>query len=105
MNPVLFIAVFVDKISVQLKEDLRNTYSMPDSGGRLLSASLSEDDWCTGTHLLDYASVCAEYNEQLRATTVFMVASSSAIMALVFLVLGVMKLTRYIAYVPTSIID
>ena len=58
-----------------------------------------------GDHLELYPEACELYHEQLRASTIVTVVVSSATLAVVFFCLGHFRLTRYVSYVPTSIME
>lgn len=95
MNAVIFISGFVERISKEIRSQLD---LVPGDAG-------PDKNFCVGDHYQLRQVDCDDYHEQLRATTIFSVTASSAALAFVFLFLGVFKLTKYVAYVPTSIVD
>jgi len=108
MNPVIFSGVFVQRISEDLLKQLNleadpSKYS--DDSRRLGASKGPSYSFCVDDHLAAYEHECEEYHAQLRATVIFAISVSSGILALLFLGLGALKLTRYVAYVPTSIVD
>lgn len=123
LNPVVFLGMFVQGISTSVAKQLGLAF--PDEDGRRLldgcadiwdphdpmlrqlggGGSKSNVEWCTGYHYEKYSVECDKYHEQLRATTIFAVAFSSGILGCLFFCLGKWKMTRFVAYVPTNIME
>jgi hypothetical protein len=98
MNAVIFIGGFVEKISKDLSEQLHLTKSHSGMG--------PEDYYfCKDDHLASNQAACNDYHDQLRATTIFAASVSSGVLGIIFLTLGGLKITRYISYMPSSIVD
>lgn len=127
LNPVVFLGMFVGTISEEIAQEVAMSAEFTYPGGRRLQScnaneywQLLESDgllrslgsgskekvaWCTGTHYQNHMNECDDYHERLRATAIFSVACSSAIMMLIFLVLGKFKLTKFVSYIPTSVME
>lgn len=106
MNPVIFVGVYVTKISEELCSQMSlSADGSISSSSRRLGSQGPVKDFCTGAHYDAYQTDCDEYHKTLRATVIFAVTVSSGILAVVLILLGGFKLTRYVAYVPTSIVD
>jgi SulP family sulfate permease len=111
LNPVVFLGMFVTTIA----EDLANQLGLdlPESAHRRLGesgASSSSSDFCNGADYISsdggiLANACDSYHDQLRATTIFTVALSSAMLGCLFFVLGRFKLTRFVSFIPTNIME
>jgi len=125
LNPVIFIASFITVIAKDLAGQL-GLPNYPVSDHRRLSFTLghampgpgelirrlgsggtstSADVWCEGAAWASYSSLCEEYHDSLRATVIFTVACSSAILGLLFFVLGRFRLTKFVSFVPTSVME
>jgi len=112
INPAVFLGLFVEAIAPAIAEELGMVYPESASSGRRLMGLASgrkllvaSADFCTGAHEAQFKEQCQEYHDQLTATAIFAVAMSTVVMGLVFFTLGSFKLTRYMAYVPTSIME
>jgi MFS superfamily sulfate permease-like transporter len=110
LNPVVFLGGFVDVIAEHIAKD--NNLQYPDASGRRLSdwrllggSSSSGVEFCIGQHLADHLSDCEAYHEELRATTIFSVAISSALLGFCYFTLGKLHLTRVVRYLPSSIME
>mmetsp|Transcript_40459 Transcript_40459/g.93012 ORF Transcript_40459/g.93012 Transcript_40459/m.93012 type:complete len:1420 (+) Transcript_40459:129-4388(+) len=110
INPAVFLGLFVEAIAPAIAEDLGLVY--PESSARRLmdlasgrALLISSAEFCTGQHEVAFRDECQQYHDQLTATTIFAIAVSTVVMGLVFFMLGSFKLTRYMAYVPTSIME
>lgn len=114
LNPVVFLGDFVTVMAREIAGSLgleypKSDYRRLDEGGaleRLLGPSSgSTPEFCVGRHLETHRAACDEYQEQLRATTIFAVAVSSALLGVVYFCLGRFRLTRYVNFLPTSITE
>eukprot|EP00435_Cladocopium_sp_Y103_P037621 s3103_g10.t1 len=105
LNPAVFYGDFVVAIANAISTDLGlDDYSFDDySGGRRLAKLDKTKYFCKGTHKSLHQSECETYHEELRATVIFSVALSTLLLALLWSVLGKLKLTRYVGYMPYSI--
>jgi len=105
LNPAVFYGDFVVAIANAISADLGlDDYSYDDySGGRRLAKQDKTKYFCKGTHKSLHQSECETYHEELRATVIFSVALSTLLLALLWSVLGKLKLTRYVGYMPYSI--
>ncbi|CAJ1384837.1 unnamed protein product [Effrenium voratum] len=108
LNPAVFYGLFVEVIGQELTNQLglANTASASYTttpAGRLLAKSDDSKYFCTGSHQVAFELECASYHKQLRATTIFSVAFSTLILAILWTVLGKLKLTRIVSYMPYSI--
>ncbi|CAL1139877.1 unnamed protein product, partial [Cladocopium goreaui] len=105
LNPAVFYGDFVVAIANAISADLGlDDYSYDDySGGRRLAKKDKTKYFCKGTHKSLHQSECETYHEELRATVIFSVALSTLLLALLWSVLGKLKLTRYVGYMPYSI--
>ncbi|CAE7368516.1 unnamed protein product [Symbiodinium microadriaticum] len=105
LNPAVFYGDWVITISDDLTRQLglEDSASYTDSSGRLLKKEDPTKYFCRGDHLLAYPQECESYHAQLRATIIFSVAFSTLLLAIVWTVLGKLKLTRYVSYMPYSI--
>lgn len=107
LNPAVFYGDFVIAIATELSKQLQlDGYDYADwegSSGRRLAKVDKTKYFCKGGHLAQFANECATYHEELRATTIFAVAFSTLLLAILWTVLGKLKLTRYVSYMPYSI--
>eukprot|EP00927_Polykrikos_kofoidii_P077220 TRINITY_DN74187_c0_g1_i1.p1 TRINITY_DN74187_c0_g1~~TRINITY_DN74187_c0_g1_i1.p1 ORF type:complete len:1361 (+),score=210.65 TRINITY_DN74187_c0_g1_i1:155-4237(+) len=96
LNPVVFIATFVETISRHIADDLDLVY--PDAKDKT-------SDFCYdgGAHFASNEAMCQQYHDQLRATTIFAVSVSTLVLGLIYAGFGYFKMTRFVSYVPTSI--
>mmetsp|Transcript_1723 Transcript_1723/g.3188 ORF Transcript_1723/g.3188 Transcript_1723/m.3188 type:complete len:1472 (-) Transcript_1723:364-4779(-) len=115
LNPVVFLGAFVNVIS----EGVASNVGLGDFPGskerRLMHEPFrrlgggggggGEVDWCMkgGDHMKYHLVECVDYHETLRATTIFSVMFSSAVLGTLYFVLGKFKITRFVSYVPTSV--
>mmetsp|Transcript_62254 Transcript_62254/g.114355 ORF Transcript_62254/g.114355 Transcript_62254/m.114355 type:complete len:1451 (-) Transcript_62254:247-4599(-) len=119
LNPVVFLGLFVNVMSESIASNV-GLSDFPGTEGRRLDQdgpllALQRRlggggggggiDWCTkgGSHIYEFKDECLEYHEKLRATTIFCVMVSSAILGTFYFVLGKFKITRFVSYVPTSV--
>mmetsp|Transcript_85513 Transcript_85513/g.151322 ORF Transcript_85513/g.151322 Transcript_85513/m.151322 type:complete len:1357 (-) Transcript_85513:177-4247(-) len=103
LNPAVFYGTFVDVIAADLSSQLELESSYEEH--QLSASTASADEFCVGQHLSNHREGCASYHEQLRATTIFAVASSTALLGITYFTLGKLKLTRYMSLVPLSITE
>jgi len=103
LTPVVFLGVFVDTMATAIAGEQNLVY--PEATGRRLAAGGPAAEFCIGEHRQDYAEACDTYHAQLRATTVFATAVSSAALGVVFFCLGRFRLSRHVSYLPTSIME
>eukprot|EP00929_Paragymnodinium_shiwhaense_P117322 TRINITY_DN8778_c0_g3_i2.p1 TRINITY_DN8778_c0_g3~~TRINITY_DN8778_c0_g3_i2.p1 ORF type:complete len:1471 (-),score=381.96 TRINITY_DN8778_c0_g3_i2:350-4762(-) len=96
MNAVIFVGDFVHNICVYIAEDLGLQY--PDGPGNGVY-------FCEKEHLYAYPDECEKYHKQVRATSLFSIVFASLATAAVFGIIGSRNLTRFVNYVPTSIVD
>eukprot|EP00928_Gymnodinium_smaydae_P032492 TRINITY_DN23520_c0_g1_i1.p1 TRINITY_DN23520_c0_g1~~TRINITY_DN23520_c0_g1_i1.p1 ORF type:complete len:1437 (+),score=303.86 TRINITY_DN23520_c0_g1_i1:268-4311(+) len=75
------------------------------SAGSQSSGSSAGGGMCEGAHYAANIDICDEFHEQVRATFIFSVTVSSAILGLLFFFLGRFKATSYVSYVPTSVME
>jgi MFS superfamily sulfate permease-like transporter/CRP-like cAMP-binding protein/Ca2+-binding EF-hand superfamily protein len=101
LNPVVFLGGFVVTIAEKLKEDL----DIPDPADWKGFGAKDGAVLCQGDHYTQYMAECDEYQDKVRATVIFTVTVSSAILGTIFFCLGRFKATRYVSYVPTSIME
>jgi MFS superfamily sulfate permease-like transporter len=99
LNPVVFLGGFVVTIAEKIQDDIGLI-----APGRRLGDS-SDAVMCEGDHYIAHKNDCDEFHEQVRATVIFAVTVSSAILGILFYSLGKFRATRYVSYVPTSIMD
>lgn len=122
LNPVVFLGMFTGTLAEELAKEHGLVYP-GNSDRRLLecfgaldfqqfdlirrlgSSSTSDVEFCTGTHLANNMVGCSSYHAELQATTVFTVTVSSAILGILFICLGRFRLTHFISYVPTNIME
>jgi len=101
----VFLAGFIEKISESIAEQLE-LEGLDTSHRRLGGGSSSSSaTFCVGYHLAEHPAECQQYHEELRATTIFAVAVSTAILGCLFFVAGRMKWTRYASYVPICVME
>eukprot|EP00971_Amphidinium_carterae_P159860 3169368-Amphidinium_carterae.1 len=62
-------------------------------------------EFCEGSHLKYHEQECDDYMVQLKATVGFIVFISTAVLGLVYFLLGSLKVTRYVSYLPTSVVE
>lgn len=121
LNPVVFLGMFISTIAEELAKEHNLTYpdvgsrrlfeadecdsSMPEQFLRFLAAKKSDVEFCTGSHLLAHAEDCRNYHLELRATAIFAVAFSSAVLGILYFCLGRFKLTGFVSYVPANIME
>eukprot|EP00440_Ansanella_granifera_P063965 gb/GFBE01069349.1/.p1 GENE.gb/GFBE01069349.1/~~gb/GFBE01069349.1/.p1 ORF type:complete len:1475 (+),score=346.26 gb/GFBE01069349.1/:1-4425(+) len=103
LNPVVFFATFVDVLGPEIAAQLELEFPSGRRLARGLASSYSTVEFCVGSHLADNEAKCLAWHEQLRATTIFAAFVSSAILGIIFFVLGKAQLTKYVSYVPTSV--
>eukprot|EP00930_Biecheleria_cincta_P041895 TRINITY_DN28797_c0_g1_i1.p1 TRINITY_DN28797_c0_g1~~TRINITY_DN28797_c0_g1_i1.p1 ORF type:complete len:1451 (+),score=263.61 TRINITY_DN28797_c0_g1_i1:127-4353(+) len=113
LNPVVFLAGFVETIGEQIAKEIGLSY--PSSGSRRLHdcgisngvrcLAAATTEFCTGYHLASHPAECADYHSQFRPTVIFTVMVSSAILGLIFFCLGRFKLTNFVGCVPTSVME
>ncbi|CAE7247852.1 unnamed protein product, partial [Symbiodinium sp. CCMP2456] len=105
LNPAVFYGDWVITISNELARSLalEGSEIYSSSGGRLLKKDDPTKYFCKGDHLLAFPQECESYHAQLRATTIFAVAFSTLLLATIWTLLGKLKLTRYVSYMPYSI--
>ena len=72
--------------------------------GRLLAGG-STTEFCTGDHLKYHVEDCEQYHDELFATTVFAVMVSSASLTFLMIGGGITKLTRFVNFIPTSVME
>ena len=80
LNPVVFLGGFVTTIAEELAADRGLAYGSDASVG-----------FCVGQHLLANAADCADYHEQLRATTIFATTVSTGFLTIFYIGLGRFK--------------
>jgi len=116
LNPVVFIGGFVNTMAPKIAKTCNLVYPSKSSRrlledvldlvhDRNLAAKKSYPEFCIGNHLTNNAAMCECYHESLRATTIFAVAFSSACLGLTYFCLGKFKLSKYVNFVPTSIME
>lgn len=115
LNPTVFLAGFVEVMALSIAEELGFGDEYPSDGARRLSldattrrlgsSGSSESSFCVDDHLASFSEQCDEYQAQVRATAIFATAASSAVLAIVFLILGKLELTRFASYVPMSVME
>eukprot|EP00927_Polykrikos_kofoidii_P016831 TRINITY_DN17633_c0_g1_i1.p1 TRINITY_DN17633_c0_g1~~TRINITY_DN17633_c0_g1_i1.p1 ORF type:complete len:1491 (-),score=256.50 TRINITY_DN17633_c0_g1_i1:185-4657(-) len=109
LNPVVFLGGFASKIAADIALQLDLAYPSNGAGRRLGGAPSGGKavDFCLagGAHMTFHQEACEIYHEELRATMVFTVAVSSAAIGGLFFVLGWFRLTRYVSYVPTCVME
>jgi len=115
INPAVFLGLFVEAMAPEIASELRLAYPSTSSTRRLAEDVASaasacyeaptSADFCTGQHALLCAAECGDYHDQLTATTTFAIAASTFVMGVVYFAMGSLKLTRYMAYVPTTIME
>ena len=105
LNPAVFYGDWVITISNELARSLalEGSESYSNAGGRLLKKDDPTKYFCKGDHLMAFPQECESYHAQLRATTIFAVAFSTLLLAIIWSLLGKLKLTRYVSYMPYSI--
>ena len=105
LNPAVFYGDWVITISNELARSLalEGSEIYSSSGGRRLKKEDPTKYFCKGDHLLAFPQECESYHAQLRATTIFAVAFSTLLLATIWTLLGKLKLTRYVSYMPYSI--
>jgi len=108
INPAVFLGLFVEAMAPAIAKDVFLTY--PSSDGRRLEDDYCKlarpsEEFCVGQHAALCAPQCQDYHDQLTATTTFAIAVSTLVMGIVFLTMGTLKLTRYMAFVPTTIME
>mmetsp|Transcript_63589 Transcript_63589/g.176882 ORF Transcript_63589/g.176882 Transcript_63589/m.176882 type:complete len:1421 (-) Transcript_63589:166-4428(-) len=100
LNPVVFIAAIIENLSASIAEELALDYPSRRLGGS--SAASDGPVFCAE---VPETPDCTEFHETLRATTVFSVAVSTALLGLIFCILGNLRLTSLVSYVPTSVME
>mmetsp|Transcript_63587 Transcript_63587/g.176865 ORF Transcript_63587/g.176865 Transcript_63587/m.176865 type:complete len:1420 (-) Transcript_63587:166-4425(-) len=100
LNPVVFIATIIESLSASIADELALDYPSRRLGGS--SAALDGPIFCAE---VPETPDCTEFHETLRATTVFSVAVSTALLGLIFCILGNLRLTSLVSYVPTSVME
>eukprot|EP00928_Gymnodinium_smaydae_P046818 TRINITY_DN3120_c0_g1_i2.p1 TRINITY_DN3120_c0_g1~~TRINITY_DN3120_c0_g1_i2.p1 ORF type:complete len:1305 (-),score=253.39 TRINITY_DN3120_c0_g1_i2:1124-4846(-) len=112
LNPVVFLAGFVEVIGVDLAHQLGLDH--PAAADRRLGGTFARflggtssygTEFCTGKDLIVHAEECQSYHAQLRATVIFTTAVSSLLLAVVFLIIGRLRVARFVSYVPTCIME
>eukprot|EP00928_Gymnodinium_smaydae_P002165 TRINITY_DN10765_c0_g2_i4.p1 TRINITY_DN10765_c0_g2~~TRINITY_DN10765_c0_g2_i4.p1 ORF type:complete len:1488 (+),score=352.65 TRINITY_DN10765_c0_g2_i4:76-4539(+) len=81
------------------------TSATSGSSARLLAAASPSEGWCMGYLEGVEAEACALYHEELRATVLFAVAFSSFLFAILFILLGRLKLVKLVTLIPASIME
>lgn len=102
LNPVVLLGGFIDSMQVAIAADLN--LELP-TGRRLAGSSSGGSGFCGGAHLAAHLEQCEAFHKQLRATAIFATALSSFIFVILFVLFGRFKLTRYVSYIPTSIME
>jgi len=107
LNPVVFIGIFVDTLAEEIATQSNLEY--PEERrlrgiGRLLAGG-STTEFCTGDHLKYHVEDCEQYHDELFATTVFAVMVSSASLTFLMIGGGITKLTRFVNFIPTSVME
>jgi len=121
LNPTVFIGGFITTIAKELALDVglvypakRRLFDSSDSAyetiwgdghDRRLGGSSSTAEFCVGAHLAANAFDCADYHEQLRATTIFATTVATGILMILYFGLGRLKLTKFVSYLPTNIME
>ena len=104
LNPAVFYGDWVITISSELTRSLAlEDFEGYSSSSRRLKKSDPTKYFCKGDHLMANPQECESYHAQLRATTIFAVAFSTLLLAILWMLLGKLKLTRYVSYMPYSI--
>jgi MFS superfamily sulfate permease-like transporter len=117
LNPVVFLGAIVTKIATEVAYQKNLVYpDAPESCGRRLtslvdgirhlgSSSGSAVEFCSGTHYTDNMSACDSYLKELLATSIFATTVSTLMFGVLFFSLGYFKVTNYVNFVPTSIME
>jgi MFS superfamily sulfate permease-like transporter/Ca2+-binding EF-hand superfamily protein/CRP-like cAMP-binding protein len=100
LNPVVFLGAMITVMAEAIQDDMGLV-----SPGRRLGSSDDGPVMCSGDDTVNSAADCELFHEKIRATAIFTVTISSLILSILFFGLGRFKATRYVTYVPTSIME
>eukprot|EP00930_Biecheleria_cincta_P027586 TRINITY_DN19351_c0_g1_i1.p1 TRINITY_DN19351_c0_g1~~TRINITY_DN19351_c0_g1_i1.p1 ORF type:complete len:1295 (-),score=236.00 TRINITY_DN19351_c0_g1_i1:83-3967(-) len=75
------------------------------AGRGLAGGGKGTSDFCTGDLTSYQQQSCDDYHAEFRATVIFTVAVSSALLAVIFFCVGRFNLTRYASYVPICVME
>jgi MFS superfamily sulfate permease-like transporter/CRP-like cAMP-binding protein len=120
LNPTVFVGMLAQTIA----KEIAGTHGLGDvypsagkacpgapklafcEGGAFTSQdSIVPDDLADFADAASYAAACDAYHEELRATVMFTVSVTSALLGLILVILGRFKLTRFLSYIPTNIME
>eukprot|EP00928_Gymnodinium_smaydae_P099586 TRINITY_DN9547_c0_g1_i1.p1 TRINITY_DN9547_c0_g1~~TRINITY_DN9547_c0_g1_i1.p1 ORF type:complete len:1303 (-),score=213.68 TRINITY_DN9547_c0_g1_i1:1048-4380(-) len=106
LNPVVFLGIFISTISQDIGKQLRLDYPEVQIDHRRRLGDEDTSAFCSWPDMSqDVRATCDEYYAQVLATTVFTVTVTTLLFACIFCTLGAKKLSSYVSFVPTSVME